>query len=343
MRLLILGGTVFLGRAVARHAVAAGHDVTCLARGVSGTPVAGVRFLSCDRGHSAAYSLVDGERFDAVIDVTSDPRHARGAVAALGDRIDHWVYVSSISVYADHSQPHQRAETTPLQPPADPAGDDPRTDPETYGRAKVACEAAVRDGVGAARSLIARAGLIVGPADPTGRFTYWVTRLARGGRVLAPNEPTDLVQVVDVRDLAAWLVLAAEQRLSGTFDTVSEPVPFAELLAEVALGVAAEPSLVWVPEVFLRDHDVRFWSGERSLPLWLPRADHGGMVSRDTSAALAAGLRIRPFAETASATLEWVRAGGDADARPAGLTEAAEMKLLRAWDAAAAEPAGSGT
>src|SRR5690606_20997304 len=255
MRLLVLGGPVFLGRAVARQALAAGHDVTCLARGASGATVPGARFVTADRDRPDAYRVLGAERFDAVIDVTSYPGQARGAVAALADRIDHWVYVSSISVYSDRVTPGQHADTAPVLAPASPEQERaPRGDPANYGPCKVACEQAVRGGVGTDRSFICRAGLIVGPEDPSGRFTYWVARLARGGRVLAPGAPDEPVQVVDVRDLADWLLVAASERLSGTYDATSAPVTRAALLAEVAAGVGAQPEFTWVDQDFLAEH-----------------------------------------------------------------------------------------
>lgn len=344
MRLLILGGTVFLGRAVARHARDAGHDVTCVARGSSGDPVEGVRFLAADRDRTDGLSILDGEEFDAVVDVTRRPDHARHAVQAFAGRVGHWTYVSSISVYADLTQPGGRHDTTPLLDPAPPETDGtPEDSVELYGARKVACEQIVRDGIGAGSSMICRAGLIVGPEDPSGRFTYWVDRMARGGRVLAPGTPGDSVQIVDVRDLAAWIVAAGEQRVTGTFDATSPVIPMGECLAQVAAGVGAEPDLTWVDQEFLQAHGVPHWSGKGSLPLWLPMPDYAGMLSRDVGPALAAGLSIRPVAQTAAGTLAWLttapqqsRSGPPASPgvpQPDGLAASDEAALLREWDA----------
>lgn len=333
MRLLILGGTAFLGRAVARQAHAAGHDVTCLARGEAGSPVDGVRFLAADRDAPAGVSILDGERFDAVVDVTRRPSHARRAVAALAGRVGHWCHVSSISVYADFATPGQLAGTAPLLPPAPPEVDDPGDAPEHYGGCKVACEQAVQEGIGADRSFLCRAGLIVGPEDPSGRFTYWVARLARGGRVLAPGDPADPVQLVDVRDLADWLIRAAEQGLAGAYNATSAPISRGECLAEVAAGVGAEPDLTWVDQGFLQAQEVPPWSGKGSLPLWVPLPEYAGFLTHDVGPALAAGLTIRPLAETAAATLAWFRAAPEP--RLTGLTEDEEAELLRRWDGAA--------
>lgn len=331
MKLLILGGTVFLGRAVARHARDAGHTVTCVARGRSGDPVGGVRFLTADRDQPDGLTILDGEEFDAVVDVARHPRHVRHAVRALADRVGHWSYVSTISVYADHTVPGRRHDDTPVLAPAPPDTDDADETAERYGARKVACEQVVRGGVGLDRSLFCRAGLIVGPEDPSGRFTYWVDRMARGGRVLAPGHPDRPVQIVDVRDLAAWLVAASERGLAGTVDAVGAPIPMRECLAQIAAGVGAEPELTWVDQEFLRAHGVPPWAGEGSLPLWLPVPEYAGMLSRDAGPALVAGLSTRPVAETAADTLAWLT-GTPGAPRPDGLTADDEAALLREWD-----------
>src|SRR5262249_20718024 len=199
MRLLILGGTQFLGRAIAAHACAAGHEVTCAARGISGPAPTGARFVKIDRDAADGLAPLTGEAFDAVVDVSRHPGQVRRAIAGLKHRAAHWTFVSTGSVYADSRTPGQRADTAPLK--ARTAPDVERGTEATYGHAKVACEQSV-----GADAFICRAGLIVGPEDPTGRFTYWPARLARGGEVLAPGAPDDLVQFVDVRDLAQWIV-----------------------------------------------------------------------------------------------------------------------------------------
>lgn len=346
MRLLILGGTRFLGRAVARHARDAGHQVTCAARGVSGAPVSGVRFVRVDRDRPEGLAELAGAEFDAVIDVTRRPSQARRAVAALADRIAHWSYVSSVSAYADERTPGQRAGTAPLKPAAPAGADDSgEQDPEWYGRCKVACEEVVRAAVGARRAFICRAGLIVGPEDPTDRFPYWVSRLARerpgadgerrsrGGEVLAPGSPEDLVQWIDVTDLAAWLVHAASTGLHGDFDGVGTPVSRARFLAEVAAGVGVpKPRLTWVDQAFLRSRQIQPWSGPGALPLWLPLPEYAGFMTRDPAPSLAAGLVTRPLAETAVDTLRWIIDHPE-EVRRGGLDAATETKVLREWHA----------
>lgn len=326
MRLLVLGGSVFLSRAAAVAALALGHEVTCANRGLTGSLPEGAAFVRFDR----ADPVPDGLRgFDAVIDVGRHPSLVQRAVEALGDA--HWVFVSSVSVYADETTPGQGADAVTVNPRYDDA--DLRTDPGAYGPMKVACEQLVREG--AASASVVRPGLIVGPGDPTGRFTYWPVRLARtpqAPQVLAPGQPDDIAQVIDVRDVAAWLVDLADQRRVGTFDAVGRPGPLATLLAEVAAGCQAEPDWVWVPQDFLRGQQVEPWAGPRSLPLWVPRPELAGLMAHDAGPALAAGLLPRPLGETARDTLAWV--GSTPDAAVAGLTLEEEAAVLQAWRAA---------
>lgn len=325
MRLLVLGGTVFLGRAVAAQAAAAGHDVTCAARGESGEPVDGVRFVKADRDDPAGLSAVDGETFDAVVDVSRTPRHVRHALDALAGRVGHWTFVSTCNVYADQSEPGQRAATAPL---AEAGEYDDDGQPEAYGANKVLCENLVRDRVG---GFVCRAGLIVGPEDRSDRFPYWVRRMVRGGEVLAPGSPEDGVQFVDVADLAEWIINAGATGLEGTFDGMGAPMPRSRFLAELVAALAPDgTTLTWVDQAFLEAHDVRPWSGERALPLWLPLPEYGGFLTRDVTDSLAAGLRPRPLAETAGRTLDWVRADPGA-VKPGGLDPEDETNVLRKW------------
>ncbi|MDG4805846.1 NAD-dependent epimerase/dehydratase family protein [Micromonospora sp. WMMD1120] len=333
MRILILGGTQFFGRALARLAVAQGHEVTCAARGVSGVAPAGVRFVPVDRDDPDALRPLADTGFDAVVDVTRQINHARHALAVLADRVAHWSFVSTISVYADHATPGLSTSNTPLLPPAAPDVDGPGPDFSGYGECKVSIEEMVRDRVGEDRSFICRAGLLVGPEDSSGRFPYWVRRLAAGGEVLAPGAPTDRVQFVDAEDLAGWLLHAAAVRLGGTYDGTGPTMSRAEMLAGVAAGLGvAEPLLTWVDQDFLTAHDVREWWGERALPLWVRLPESAGLMDRDVSAAVAAGLVIRPLPDTVRATASWMTAHPDA-VRQGGLDPADEAEILRKWHA----------
>lgn len=339
MRLLVLGGNVFLGRAVAEHALAAGHDVTCAARGRSGSPPDGARFVPVDRDAPNGLSSLDGESFDAVVDVSRLPSQVRAALAGLAGRVGFWAFVSTGSVYADPGTPGQRVDTAPLLAPAPPGTDLPEEGDaaaEAYGRNKVACERAVVEAVGEERAFLCRAGLIVGPGDPTGRFEYWVRRLARGGEVLAPGRPEDPVQLIDVRDLAAWLVEAAQSGLAGPYDGIGSPMARFRFLEEVAEGVGGRPSFTWVDQEFLLANEVRPWAGERCLPVWLPLPEYEGFMGRDTSPSLAAGLRPRPLRDTARDTLAWL--DGLTGPAPTSrytvkpLTGGEEAELLRWWN-----------
>ncbi|MBD8868173.1 NAD-dependent epimerase/dehydratase family protein [Nocardioides donggukensis] len=322
MRLLVLGGSAFLSREVARQAVERGHRVTCACRGTSGPLPDGVRHVAWDRDQPPPPDL--GQDHDAVIDVARHPSRVRAAVAALPEA--HWVFVSTISVYADSSVPGGTPDTLPLLDPVT-TDEDPMSSPETYGAMKVACEQAVA--AGAASSLIARPGLIVGPGDPSGRFSYWPERIADGGEVLAPGSPDDAVQVVDVRDLAAWLVDGAERRRTGTLDAVGPVGSRGAVLDAIATGVGVPLRATWVPQEFLLEQQVEPWMGPRSLPLWLPLPEHAGLMAHDASPARAAGLTTRPVEETARDTLAWLRATPEPPRT--GLTRRDEAALLAAW------------
>lgn len=326
MRILVLGGSQFLGRAIAAQACSAGHDVTCAARGLAGPIAAGSRLVRIDRDVADGLAPLAGESFDAVVDVSRHPGQVRRAVAALRRPGVHWTFVSTVSVYADNRTPGQRADTAPLREPA--TADIEHSTDTIYGAAKVGCKQAVGND-----TFICRAGLIVGPEDPTGRFPYWPARLARGGEVLAPGSPDDAVQFIDVRDLAQWIVHAAEIGLTGIYDGIGPVRTRGELLAECASALNASCSFTWVDRAFLEARDVRRWAGPRSLPLWLPLPDFAGFMTRDTSPARAAGLTSRPIAMTARDTLDWLRSS---NGPVIALTGDEEKDVLAAWHAAKA-------
>ncbi|KRA39218.1 MULTISPECIES: NAD-dependent epimerase/dehydratase family protein [unclassified Nocardioides] len=319
MRLLVLGGTRFLSHAVAADAVRRGHEVVCANRGQSGNVPPGASLVRWDRSDPAPDALTDDGPFDAVIDIARQPSHVRHALDAVADA--HWVFVSSISVYADDADPSGPG-VGPLKTPI--AEDvDLATDPEAYGGLKVSCEQLVQDG--AASAAVIRPGLIVGPGDPTGRFSYWARRSLATGEVLGPGDPADLVEVIDVRDLATWLVDLAERRTTGTFDAIGAPVPFADLLRDAL----PDAEVVWVDQEFLSGHAVEPWAGPNSIPLWLPRPEYDGMLAHDAAPAVAAGLVLRPVADTTRDTRSWLEA--DPAARIDGITVEREAQLLAAW------------
>jgi nucleoside-diphosphate-sugar epimerase len=333
MRLLILGGNAFLGRATAHAAIAHGDVVTCAARGQSGQVPDGAQFVAIDRDDPSSYANLVAT-YDAVVDVSSRPSHVRGALTALADRVGHWVYVSSGSVYTDSATPNQRVDGAPTHEPAPAEVDDPFADGfVNYGPCKVACERAVIDTVGVSRAFICRAGLIVGPEDRSDRFTYWPERIARGGEILAPGTPDDLVQWVDVRDLGAWLAQAGRDRIAGTYNGIGVPIPRRRFFDAVVVGVGASaPRFTWVPDGFLVEQQVNPWAGPRSLPLWLPLPEYAGFLTHDGIDACDAGLIVRPLADTARDTLAWARAAyAGGETRKAGLSEADENAVLQSW------------
>ena len=324
MKILVLGGTVFLSKAVTAEAVRRGHEVFCAARGASGGVPEGATLVQVDRDRPGALDQLAGERFDAVVDVSKySVNWVRAALEAFGGTTPHWTFVSSISVYADHSTLNNE-----LLPPLE---DDPSAEftSERYGSVKVASENAVREVV-AGREFVVRAGLITGPDDPSDRFGYWPARLSRGGRVVVPDSPDLGLQHIDVRDLAQWIVFAAEERVTGTYDATGPAVPFQLGIGEIA-GATAPPGtqLVPVQESVLQQLGINPWSGPRSIPLWLPR-DFSKMTGRDVSQALANGLRTRPLAETALDSLEYERGLGLDRPRKAGLTAEEEQEILTA-------------
>ena len=328
MRFLILGGTAWLGGTIATVATHHGHQVTCLARGVSGEVPAGIRFVQGDRRRAGAYDAVAAEDWDVVVDVSRQPGQVSSAVAALGERAGGFVFVSSGNVYAGTDRPGQD-ESAELVRALD---GDVMESMATYGAAKVACEERVIAGFGAERSLIVRSGLIGGPGDVFDRSGYWPLRFSQpaadDGSVLVPDVPGMLAQLIDVRDLAEWIVDAAEEGTTGIFNATGETVTLAVHLA-VARAVAGHSGPVRSadPE-WLLAHGVEPWSGPRSLPLWLPLPDYAGFNARDSSAARAAGLVTRPLADTLADTLTWERQRVSQGPRRAGLADADEVALL---------------
>jgi nucleoside-diphosphate-sugar epimerase len=325
MRILVLGGTVFLSKAVAAEAVARGHSVDCGARGSSGPVPEGARLVVWDRDQPAPADLHD-TAYDAVVDVARHPSRVRSAVGAWPGA--HWVFVSTVNVYPDESTPGGTPATMALREPIT-EDIDLSVDMDAYGPMKVACEQIVQ--AGAASAMVVRPGLISGPGDPTGRYTYWPARLADGGEVLAPGRPDDTVQIIDVRDLAAWIVEAFETRLTGAFDGVGPGARIADVLEASASGVGTDPSWTWVDQGWLTEQGVEPWAGPDAVPLWLPRPEYDGMLAHDATPSLEAGLRPRPVADTARDTLAWVRA--DPDAPVSGISREREAELLAAWHA----------
>jgi len=325
MRLLVLGGTAWLGSLIVAGAVARGHEVTALARGESGDLPAGAAFVRADRAVPGAFDEVTGE-WDAVIDVTRQPGQLRAAVEALADRVAHWVFVSSGSAYRDASIVGGD-ESMALH---DPLDHDVMASMEEYGAAKAACERILLDAVGPERAHVARVSLIGGPGDWSGRGVYWPWRFAHPsnpeGRVLVPDLPAAPVQLIDARDLAAWTVDAAERRIAAVANVGGATLPLAEHLAIAAAVTDGDVTPIPASEDWLLAHGVEPWMGPKSLPLWLP-ADSAGLNSSDMSLAESLGLVRRPLAETLADTLAWREAHPEIELR-AGLSDADERELL---------------
>ncbi len=332
MKTLILGGTGWLGSMLVQSALDAGHSVTALARGVSGSVPEGAAVVVVDRDAPDAYATVAQRRWDAVIDLTRQPGHARSAAAALQDCAAHYVLVSSSSVYAAHDTPGAD-ESAALLPALE---GDVMHSMETYGSAKVACEQHVRQALGAKRSLIARVGLIGGPGDTSDRSGYWPWRFAKpavpDGAVLVPEATGCMTQMVDVRDLAQWLIQAAQAGTSGIFNVMGADCPLQEFLHTARHVAGHNGPLCTVSAAWLSEHQVKAWAGPRSMPLWLPMPDYAGFAARNGQAAVQRGLLHRPLAQTLSDTLAWELARPEGLVRRAGLPDAVERELLMVLD-----------
>jgi 2'-hydroxyisoflavone reductase len=327
MRLLVLGGTVFLGHTVAAVALRRGHEVVCAARGTGGEPPAGAKLLRVDRHEPDGLAPLRDERFDAVVDVaTVSYPWVRDAVRVLGPNAGHWTFVSTINVYADAMTLGQTT-AAPLLEPRQEDGSTPDSDPNLYGAVKVASENEVLEHL-KDRAFIVRPGLITGPNDRSDRFGYWPGRFARGGRVLLPPTEGQLTQHIDVRDLATWIVDASEQRVTGVYDAIGPARPLTGLLDEIReLLAPAGTETVTATEEQLRANEVMYFGGPKSLPLWLPPT-HLGFTSHDASAAIAAGLRIRPFEDAVRGAFEVEQRLGFDRERKSGLTPAQEKEVL---------------
>jgi 2'-hydroxyisoflavone reductase len=311
MRLLILGGTGFIGPHQVRYALGRGHRVTIFNRGRQKEAWPGpVEELLGDRDGNL--EALEGRDWDVCIDnPTSLPIWVRDAARVLEGHVGQYVFISTVSAYAANDSPAD--ESAPL---AVYQGADPMTETiqslsadrrQLYGPLKARCEKEARAQYGEAATTIIRASLIVGPGDETDRFTYWPERLARGGEILAPGDGSDPVQFIDVRDLAEWTIRVAEERTTGVFNAAGpgHPVTMDQMLAGIAQGIRVDPKLVWAPTAFLKENEVSPWG---DMPVWIPgQGETSGFHRRDIRRAIAAGLTYRPLPLTAADTLAWLR------------------------------------
>jgi len=322
--LLIIGGTRFMGYFATQHALARGHKVTLFNRGKS-TPDAFPEAEHITGDRDTEIELLRGRRWDAVIDTCGYvPRVVRKTAELLKDSIGYYLFISSISVFAD-----------PMLPGTDENGKlatiaDPTTEAitgETYGALKALCEQTL-ESVLPGRVCVVRPGLIVGPRDSSYRFTYWVDRFAQGGEVLAPGNPEANVQFIDSRDLGEWLIRLIEAKTTGIFNSVCPPVSFRSVLEACKTVSGTNASLTWVSEAFLLKHNVIPW---QELPVWIPESD-AGVHATDSRRAIAAGLTFRSPVDTIRATLDDLRAHPErVPAQPPTLKREREQELLAEW------------
>jgi 2'-hydroxyisoflavone reductase len=325
MRLLIIGGTRFLGRALVHSAQERGHELTLFNRGKSSPglfpeieQITGERMSDLDR--------LQGRKWDAVIDTCGyEPAAVRLSAIGLADAVERYIFISSVSVYADLSQPgvDETAATARL-----PEGADEQFNIEHYGALKALCEQAAENAM-PGRVLNIRPGLIVGEYDPTDRFTYWPWRAAQGGDILAPGRPAHPIQFIDVRDLADWTVKMIERKETGIYNATG-PLPAVTLgdLLETSIRVSqSNARLHWISEAFLLENGVQPWS---ELPLWIPENDpeSGGMEQVNVQKAVQSGLSFRSLEDTVQSTLVWANSRPADHAWRAGLPLVKETELL---------------
>lgn len=326
VEILILGGTAWLGREIATQALARGHSVTCVARGESGAVADGATLIAADRSRPDAYDAVPDRAWDAVFEVSWQPGFVRGALAAFGARAKHWTYVSSVNAYETYDTPGAD-ESAVLRAPTELD----IADREQYGEAKVACELASVEAVGD-RLVIARAGLIGGPGDRSDRAGAWVARAARAPEepMLVPDTPDLATAVIDIRDLASWLLDSAAESRIGTFDTLGPVVPFGEWIDLVREVGGHTGPVVLAPRAWLEEQKVEQYMGPDSLAMWLTEPGYEGWSNRSSVAARAAGLKHRSRREFLEDTLAWERELGLDRERRAGLSPAKEKELIEA-------------
>jgi 2'-hydroxyisoflavone reductase len=335
MRVLVLGGTRFVGRAIASAAIEAGWDVTTFNRGRSGRSVNGTSTIHGDRTDPTGLAqLVDAGPWDVVIDTSGYvPRNVLTVAETLKDHTARYLFMSTVSVYAGWPVDPLSEASSVLECPPDADGDfgeDVEDGPTKYGYQKSGCEAAVRVTFGDTRSTVLRPGVIIGPYEYVGRLPWWLRRVAADGRIIAPGDPSRTIQPVDVRDLAAFALRTCAGAETGTFNVTAPAgsATFGELLDACAEVTQTQPTFVWVPDETLARLGVRQWS---EIPLWRV---HAGVWSVDSSRAASAGLGCRPLIETVRDTWHWMLESDDLrqDERAAeiGLSPAGERRILAA-------------
>jgi 2'-hydroxyisoflavone reductase len=332
LRILILGGTGFIGPYQVQYALDRGHKVTLFNRGQRNPGLfPNVPRLVGDRNLPDGHKALEQGEWDVVIDnPTTNPKWVRDAGQALKGRTKHYIFVSTISVFSDNSKSVD--ENGPLHTPTDVEAAF-NTAPQAYGPNKVASEMEAKKQFGNNVTIV-RPGLIVGAGDLSDRFSYWPVRIEKGGEILAPM-PEDPVQYVDAKDLSEWIVRLAENKTYGTFNATgpSTPTNIGEMLYGIKAVMTTNAQFVWVPHEFLTANEVRGWS---ELPVWLPPVGRTAGFSRvDCSRAWAAGLTFRPLADTVIDTLKWyhARPAAEQERLRAGIAPAKEKTVIAAWKA----------
>jgi 2'-hydroxyisoflavone reductase len=323
MDILIVGGTRFLGRALVESALEYGHQVTLFNRGNSNPEwFPHLEKLIGDRNQDL--SILAGHKWQSVIDTCAYyPRQVSHLLGALKGTIEHYTLISSISVYTDFSQPGL-IETSPLATIQDNTTEE--ITGETYGPLKGLCESTAQQNL-PGQALIVRPGLIVGPFDPSDRFTYWPVRVARGGEILCPDSPEWYTQIIDVRDLAEWIIHLVEKNVTGIFNATGPdyPLKFGEILETSRAITASNARFNWVDTQYLLNNEIEPWS---DLPLWLPGPENAGANQVNIQSALLTGLTFRPLATTIRDTLNWESTRPSDHTWRAGLSPEKELELL---------------
>ncbi len=336
MKILVIGGSVFLGRAIVAEALRQGHEVTTFNRGKSGPDAPGVEAVHGDRGVSADLDrLVEGRTWDLVIDVCGFvPRVVLDSVRRLSGHAGHYTFISSISAFPGFPAEMELNEDSPRHecpPDADSEYGD-------YGVLKAGCERAVEEHFDG-QTLIIDPGLILGPYENVGRLPWWLTRIARGGRVLAPGDPSRAMQLIDARDIAAFTVDQAAKGTTGRFLTSGVPgnTTYGDWLRDCVEVTGSDAELVWVDDSVLLEHDVQMWT---EMPLWAPDSpEMAGVWLPSSAKALAAGLTCRPVSETVRDTWAWLKdipedqRSFGSSMLSHGIDPEKEARVLAAWDA----------
>ncbi len=331
LRILILGGTGFIGPYQVQYALDRKHTVTLFNRGkTNSTLFPKVPRLVGDRNLPDGHDALKKGTWDVVIDnPTANPKWVRGAGEALKGRVGHYMFISTISVFSDNSMPVD--ENGPLNTPSDM---DAPFNAQAYGSNKVRCENEAKNQFGENVTVV-RPGLIVGPGDLSDRFSYWPVRIDKGGEILAPGTPNDPVQYVDAQDLSQWIIRLAESRTMGIFNATGPKTPttIAEMLYGIKAVTTSNATFTWVPAEFLAQKQVRAWS---DMPVWVPPSGRtAGFARVNCNKAYNAGLTFRPLADTAKDTLTWYhgRPAAEQEKARAGLAPDKEKTVLAEWHA----------